>query len=196
MSLNLADILIGILSGVSLIVLAGSAFVLTITIKHQRRLKYSITIIPLKTNKFFYWLLDLFLAFVLGVLVYAFITPQDNILTKELYSVWKLKTGEVRIVLALLMFIDLCCLAVSAMLTYAKSAVVNDGIYTAIYFLDWNHLYDFYFEKKGNSVIVSNNRNGALTLSGTSSPLKFKPADREKLIFLLNKNKNKFASKN
>ncbi|HEY8443745.1 MAG TPA: DUF5673 domain-containing protein [Clostridia bacterium] len=193
------DILIGILSGVCLLVLAGAGFLLGITIRHQRRLKYSITIIPLKTNKFFYWLLDILLALLFCGLVYLFINPSDqNVypLTKELFTVWNLNTAEVRIVLALLMVINLTVLAVSAVLTYAKSAVVNDGIYTAIYFLDWNHLYDFYFEKKGNKVIVSNNRNGALTLSGTSSPLKFNPADREKLKFLLNKNKNKFVSKN
>lgn len=189
------DILIGILSGACLLVLAGAAFILTITIRHQRRLKYSITIISLKTNKFFYWLLDIFLVLVFVMLVYIFIKPQNSILTKELYSQWNLKTGEIRIVLSLLMVINLSCLAISAILTYAKSAVVNDGIYTAIYFLDWNHLYDFYFEKKGNKVIVSNNRNGALTLSGTSTPLKFDSADREKLKFLLNKNKNKFVSK-
>jgi hypothetical protein len=195
MSQHMPDILIGILSGACLIVLAGAAFVLGITIRHQRRLKYSITIIPLRTNKFFYWLLDVLLVLLFGGLMYLFIKPMGNGLTKELYSVWNLNTGEVRIVLSLLMVIDLICLAVAAVLTYAKSAVVNDGIYTAIYFLDWNHLYDFYFEKKGNKVIVSNNRNGALTLSGTSSPLRFNPADREKLKFLLNKNKNKFVSK-
>ncbi|HEY8419627.1 MAG TPA: hypothetical protein VIL03_04260 [Clostridia bacterium] len=192
---HMPDILIGILSGVCLIVLAGAGAVLGITIRHQRRLKYSITIIPLKTNKVCYWLLDIFLVLVFGGLMYLFIKPEGNGFTKELYLIWNLNNGEVRIILALLMVINLTCLAVTAVLTYAKSAVVNDGIYTAIYFLDWNHLYDFYFEKKGNKVIVSNNRNGALTLSGTSSPLRFNPADREKLKFLLNKNKNKFVSK-
>ncbi|NLC17429.1 MAG: hypothetical protein GX756_06090 [Clostridiales bacterium] len=189
-------ILIGVLSGVCLIVLIGAGFILAIIIRHQRRLKYSITIIPLKTNKFFYLLLDIFLVLIMVLLGFIFAKPQDSFLAQELYNIWDMSTAEARLVLGILMVINLCCLAISAALTYAKSAVVNDGIYTAIYFLDWNHLYDFYFEKKGNKVIVSNNRNGALTLSGTSAPLKFAPADREKLKFLLNKNKNKFVSKN
>lgn len=133
-------ILIGVLSGVCLIVLIGAGFILAIIIRHQRRLKYSITIIPLKTNKFFYWLLDIFLVLIMVLLGFIFAKPQDSFLAQELYNIWDMSTAEARLVLSILMVINLCCLAISAALTYAKSAVVNDGIYTAIYFLDWNHL--------------------------------------------------------
>ncbi|HEY8390766.1 MAG TPA: DUF5673 domain-containing protein [Clostridia bacterium] len=188
-------ILISLLSSVAGIVLAGTVFFLVKTIKHQHRLKYSITIISLKTNKFFYWLLDILLAFTAIICIFLMIEPEGKFLTKELYSIWNMNTLYVRITMLLLFIIICCIMSISIMMTIAKSAVVNDGIYTAVYFLDWHHLYDFYFEKKGNKVIVSNNRNGALTLSGTSTPLKFSKNDGEKLKFLLNKNKNKFVSK-
>lgn len=195
MSGHMPKILISLLSSVAGIVLAGTVFFLVKTIKHQHRLKYSITIISLKTNKFFYWLLDILLAFTAIICIFLMIEPEGKFLTKELYSIWNMNTLYVRITMLLLFIIICCIMSISIMMTIAKSAVVNDGIYTAVYFLDWHHLYDFYFEKKGNKVIVSNNRNGALTLSGTSTPLKFSKNDGEKLKFLLNKNKNKFVSK-
>lgn len=195
MTKYMPNILISMLSCVTAIVLAGTVFFLVRTIRHQHRLKYSITIISLKTNKFFYWVLDIMLFFVLVVCVSLLIDPKGNFLTKELYGIWNMNTLYVRSVLFLLSVIVLCGLSITVMMTFAKSAVVNDGIYTAVYFLDWHHLYDFHFEKKGNKVVVSNNRNGALTLSGTSTPLRFSKNEREKLKFILNKNKNKFVSK-
>lgn len=195
MTIDMPNILITILSCVAAIVLAGTVFFLVKTIRHQHRLKYSITIISLKTNKFFYWLIDIIIAFAALTLVSLLIDPQSSILTKELYGVWNMNTLYVRSTLLLLLVIVSCGLATTVMMTVAKSAVVNDGIYTAVYFLDWHHLYDFHFEKKGNKVVISNNRNGALTLSGTSTPLKFSKKEREKLKFILYKNKNKFVSK-
>ena len=195
MTKYMPNILISILSCVAGIVLAGTVFFLVRTIRHQHRLKYSITIISLKTNKFFYWVLDIMMTFVLLTCISLLIEPQSSYLTKELYEVWNMNTLYVRSILLLLSVIDSCALAITVMMTVAKSAVVNDGIYTAVYFLDWHHLYDFHFEKRGNKVVISNNRNGALTLSGTSTPLKFSKNEREKLKFLLYKNKNKFVSK-
>ena len=195
MTKYMPNILISILSCVAGIVLAGTVFFLVRTIRHQHRLKYSITIISLKTNKFFYWVLDIMMIFVLLTCISLLIEPQSSYLTKELYEVWNMNTLYVRSILLLLSVIDSCALAITVMMTVAKSAVVNDGIYTAVYFLDWHHLYDFHFEKRGNKVVISNNRNGALTLSGTSTPLKFSKNEREKLKFLLYKNKNKFVSK-
>ncbi len=189
------NILIIMLSCVAAVVLIGTVFFLIITIRHQHRLKYSITIIALKTNKIFYWMLDILIAFAILACVSLLIDPYNSILTKELYEIWNMNTLYVRSTLLLLLVILSCSLSITVMLTIAKSAVVNDGIYTAVYFLDWHHLYDFHFEKGDNKVVVSNNRNGALTLSGTSTPLKFSKNDRDKLKFLLNKNKNKFVSK-
>jgi len=195
MTKYMPNILISILSCVAGIVLAGTVFFLVRTIRHQHRLKYSITIISLKTNKFFYWVLDIMMTFVLLTCISLLIEPQSSYLTKELYEVWNMNILYVRSILLLLSVITSCVLAITVMMTVAKSAVVNDGIYTAVYFLDWHHLYDFHFEKRGNKVVISNNRNGALTLSGTSTPLKFSKNEREKLKFLLHKNKNKFVSK-
>ena len=195
MTKYMPNILISILSCVAGIVLAGTVFFLVRTIRHQHRLKYSITIISLKTNKFFYWVLDIMMTFVLLTCISLLIEPQSSYLTKELYEVWNMNILYVRSILLLLSVITSCVLAITVMMTVAKSAVVNDGIYTAVYFLDWHHLYDFHFEKRGNKVVISNNRNGALTLSGTSTPLKFSKNEREKLKFLLYKNKNKFVSK-
>ena len=195
MTKYMPNILISILSCVAGIVLAGTVFFLVRTIRHQHRLKYSITIISLKTNKFFYWVLDIMMIFVLLTCISLLIEPQSSYLTKELYEVWNMNILYVRSILLLLSVITSCVLAITVMMTVAKSAVVNDGIYTAVYFLDWHHLYDFHFEKRGNKVVISNNRNGALTLSGTSTPLKFSKNEREKLKFLLYKNKNKFVSK-
>ena len=195
MTKYMPNILISILSCVAGIVLAGTVFFLVRTIRHQHRLKYSITIISLKTNKFFYWVLDIMMTFVLLTCISLLIEPQSSYLTKELYEVWNMNILYVRSILLLLSVITSCVLAITVMMTVAKSAVVNDGIYTAVYFLDWHHLYDFHFEKRGNKVVISNNRNGALTLSGTSTPLRFSKNEREKLKFLLYKNKNKFVSK-
>lgn len=195
MSKYLPQVLIGLLSGAAIISLAISIFFVVKTVRHQYRLRYSITIISLRTNKFFYFLLDILLLCAAFFCIAFIVNPVGNFLTKELFAIWKMNIFLVRITLGLLLIIIISVLAISVMLSFAKNAVVNDGIFTSVYFFDWHHLYDFYFEKKGNSVVISNNRNGALTLSGTSSPLVFKSREREKLKFILNKNKNKFVSR-
>lgn len=192
---NLIIIIVSVAAALSL---ATAVFWVVRTIRHQHKLRFSVTVIELKTNKFFYWLLNLLLIAGAGWLVASFIFPNDfpyNILTKELYNFWGLDTVIVRLVIGLLIVIDLSVLAISVAMTFSKSAVVNDGIYTAMMFVDWHHLYDFYFEEKKNIVVISSDPGGALTLSGTSTPLKFKSKDRPRLKFLLVKNKNKFVTK-
>lgn len=162
------------------------------TARRQHRLKYSITLVELKTGKLLYWVFDILLGLMLIVCLAVLIMP-EGALVEPLVNDFQLTATQIRLTMIPVIFVVFDILALCIALTIAKCAVVDKGIYTAVRFLDWHHLYDYHFESGGNKVVVSSNRNGPLTLAGTTPPLKFNPDDYEKLKFILNKNKNKFV---
>lgn len=157
-------------------------------VRMQLQLKYSITLVQLKSPKLFLFVADAILAVLMIFSLSEVFAPGEQIL-----SIFSLNETLIRLALGAAFAICFVALGITLTLTFCKSAVVDRGVFIGAQFLDWYHLYDYYIDEATAKLILSNNPDGPLTLKGTTMPLRYNKNDSEKLKFILNKNRNKFV---
>lgn len=98
------------------------------------------------------------------------------------------------------MLVEMICVVVSfvtiiasfTVISFSKCAIVDTGVCTSTKFISWANMYDYYINRKNRTIIFSSNVKGGLTLVGTSMQLRYNKEDEEKIILILEKNKNRF----
>jgi hypothetical protein len=102
---------------------------------------------------------------------------------------------QVMFALSFICVANVTMMALFIALYFSKSAVIDKGIFTGLQMVDWYHLHDYIIDEVNCIVVVTTSRMTFLTLKGTTQPLKVDRNDIPKLVFILNKNKNKFSQK-
>lgn len=167
-------------------------FVTLRLIKRQIKLYNSITLVELKSTKWYYFIFILILAFfVFYLATQCFDASAPEV--KLMADVFGMSRWQSVMVLGFGILLLLCAEFFLIVLTVAKSAVVDKGVYTAFGYLDWYHVHNYIINEDTGTVILTSSKNTFLTLSGTTPPLKAVRNDIPKLKFILNKNKNKFS---
>jgi len=161
-------------------------------IKRQKKLINSIILVEFKSVRVHYIVgACIVIALILtNILALAGVFDLESLL---LYTHYGLITWQVNFLYTSLLFLLLTVLLLLIILSLAKSAVVDKGIYTVLNFLDWYHVHDYIIDEIKGLVILSSSKDTFNTLRDTTSPLRVAKQDIPKLKFILDKNKNKFS---
>lgn len=184
--------IISLLAAVALPV-SGVLIYLTVrVIKRQIKLHYSITLVELRAPKIQYYICAALTAAVAFYCIVQMCDPGALILKtfKETLGASRLQTN-----LALGCALVLSCsfLAFVGVLSFSKNAVVDKGVFTNFDRVDWYNVCDYIIDEERCLLILSSSRGAFSTLRGTTPPFKVAKNDIPKLMFILNKNKNKFS---
>lgn len=164
-------------------------------IRKQIKLHNSITLVQLKSNKFFYLIYVLVITFFIFYIVLQMADSQSSEAVKML-ELMSMKRIHTNIMLGFLLFMLAAVEFLLVVLLKSKCAVVDRGIYTGIRYLDWYHVHDYIIDEDKGRVVLSSDKYTFATLQDSTPPLKVSKHDIPKLKFILNKNKNKFSSFN
>lgn len=85
-----------------------------------------------------------------------------------------------------------CIIASLTIISFSKCAIVDTGVYTPTKFISWANMYDYYINREKQTIMFSSNMKGGLTLVGTTMQLNYNKDEEEKIIFILENNKNRF----
>ena len=159
-------------------------------IRRQIKLNNSITLVELKSGKLHY--LIFFVLVSVFIIVSALSLVGVHFLESEV-TAYGMEPWQAAVMLMFLLLLLLSVDFLLAVLFFAKSAVVDRGIYTELYYLDWYHVHDYIIDESTGIVIISTQKETFSTLKGTTLPLRIAKNDIPKIKFILNKNKNKFS---
>lgn len=179
---------------ISIAVVVGAVLVMIIlkTIKLQRKLYNSITLVELKTTRIHYYIFSLVSAFMIILTVFTMIDVEATNL-KFLTETFNMQRWQMNLMLGFLLIVLVATLTIFILLSMCKSAVVDRGIYINNSFIDWYHVHDYVIDESRGVVILTSSKDAFKTLHGTTPTLKVSKNDISKLKFILNKNKNKFS---
>ncbi len=174
---------------------AASAVLIERTVKlimRQIKLSHSITLVELKTNKIMYWICSVVIGFLIFYVIMQMADESAPTVVDfaELFGVERLYTNIA------LMFVLIMLIATETfiiMLGVGKNAVVDKGVYTNFDMLEWHQVRDYIIDEDRGILVLSSDKNTFSTLRHLTTPFKVAAADIQKLKFILNKNKNKFA---
>jgi len=186
--------MIGILIMVPTICVACSAYIvysIVAQIKCQIRLHGSITLVELKSRKVHYYVFAAILVVVIVYSAFQIFDPRSPD-TTAFATYFGFEKWHTNIALSAILLCSVCLLGWLVSVIVGKCAVVDKGIYTGFRYIEWHYLYDYIIDMHNSAVVLSTNKSTFLTLFGTTPPLKVAKNDIQKLIFILNKNKNKF----
>ncbi|MBQ4049603.1 MAG: hypothetical protein IJD07_03010 [Clostridia bacterium] len=184
-------IVMGVSIGVSVFATVSLAFAIIARLHEQKQLYKSIQLLQLKSFKLHY---IVFMVITFALVLYLIgqtldrASPEYRFFAKNL----GFSRGEFIIVS---IFVEVFLLVAStyfSVLAFAKSAVVDKGLYLGSGFVEWNEIYDYVVNEKSSRVIFTLSRESFSTMRGTTPPYKVLPEDMSKLVFILNKNKNRF----
>jgi len=182
----------------SLTMLIGAVVLLLASItliKRQKKLLNSIILVEFKSVKA-HFIVGLVVTIVLILATILAVSGVFNIEEQLLYSQYGIYGWQFNLIFITLLFLLLTVLMLLIVLTLAKSAIVDKGIYTVLKFLDWYHVHDYIIDENKGLVLLSASKNTFNTLRGTTPPLRVSKQDIPKLKFILDKNKNKFSKEN
>lgn len=157
----------------------------------QRKLHSSIQLVQLKSFKLHYLIFlgvsaALFLYLIGQTLDKA--SPECKFFIGLGFERWQFiaLSAAFLVMMAAMIFFFIVC-------AFGKSAVVDKGIFTGYAFISWIDIYDYVLDEKTHKVIFTVNREAFSTMRGTTPPFKVATEDISKLLFILNKNKNRFS---
>jgi len=162
-------------------------------VRRQIKLINSIMLVELKSGKWHYMVFFAFGFVAFLVTVFALVGIFDSEFI-TLYKAFAMPAWQVQLILSFLLFLIVAVEFLFIVLYFAKSAVVDKGIYTALNYLDWYHVHDYIIDEHKGVVILSTSKDTFNTIRGTTTPLRVTKEDIPKLKFILNKNKNKFSA--
>ncbi|MCL2598302.1 MAG: hypothetical protein FWD76_00115 [Firmicutes bacterium] len=164
---------------------------IVVLVKRQIRLRNSITLIDLKFNKVHYILFSS-VVFILSVYtVFQLFDGRspDTIFFAEHFAFEKWQTN---IALGGILLVQVLFFALLLTIALSKSAIVDKGVYTGIGYIEWHFLYDYLIDMHNHAVVLTASKSTFLTVLNTTPLLRVDKNNIQKLIFILNKNKNKF----
>lgn len=169
---NTVEIVIDIVfAALAVFAVVAGAYVLQKLTKLKKHYRTALILIPLYYNKTWEYIA------VAGLTVMGVICVVAMIITTQ-YIIFS----------SVLVFIIMVIILMVKMLT-CRFAVLDSGIVTPFRYIDWLHLYDYKIED--GKVFFFRDEDGYDTIRAISPRLSFDSANKEKLEFLLSKNKVK-----
>jgi len=176
------------LSGICSLMLAVT---IVARLKEQKRLRSSIRLVELKNFK----LHSMVFAIISAVLcLYLVGQTLDKASPERKFFITNFELSYLEFVIisvSVEVFLLIFCLFFT-ICSLSKSAVVDRGIYTGYGFIEWNDVYDFMVDEKSGRAVFTVNKESFSTMSGTTPLYRVMQKDVNKLVFILNKNKNRF----
>ena len=184
-------IVIGVSIGVSVCTIVPLALVIGTRLREQERLRKSIQLLALRNFKLHY---VVFMLVSFALALYLIGQTLDKASPEHKFFANNLGFTRSEFVIVSI-FVEALLIVASvyfSVFALGKSAVVDKGIYLGSGFVEWNEIYDYVVNEKTSRVVFTLNRESFSTMRGTTQPYKVLPEDMSKLVFILNKNKNKF----
>lgn len=185
-------VIISILAVVAAAVTAVLAYQITIMVKRQIKLYYSITLVSLNAPKIQYYILAVPIAFMLFYVI-VMMSDGSSPISIAMNQTFGVSAWQTNIMLGLIIPVLIFTLLFVLVLAVSRNAVVDKGVYTNFDRIDWHCIYDYIIDEEKCVLILSTSRGTFSTLHGTTPPFKVAKNDIPKLKFILNKNKNKFS---
>lgn len=161
-------------------------------IMRQVKLKRSINLVELNTNKIVYWVF----AGLIGVLIFYLIAQMansDGFGDASLSHILGVGTVKTNIALMFVLILLMSAEVLIVTLGLSRNAVVDKGVYTNYGMMDWHRVRDYVIDEERGLLVLTSDRRTFSTLNGLTPPFRVKKSDIQKLKFILNKNKNKFS---
>ncbi len=177
--------------GISAFSTVWLAVIIIARLREQKKLYSSIQLIQLKSFK-----LHSLVFAVLGVAMLLYLVGQtlDSASPERKFFVNSMGFTPAQFVVTSV-FVEVFLLMLSLFFTVcalSKCAVVDKGIYTGYGFIGWSEIYDYVVDERSCKAIFTVNRESFSTMRGTTPPYRVVPEDVSKLVFILNRNKNRF----
>jgi len=178
--------------GVSALATIVLTAIIIARLREQKKLHSSIQLVQLKTFRLhcivFAIAGGLFLLFLVGQTLDS-ASPERRFLI----GMFGLKKAEFIIMSVAIEVFLFAFTFFYAICTFSKCAVVDKGVYTCYGFVGWSDIYDYIVNENNGRVIFTVNKESFSSMRGTTQPYKVQPEEISKIVFILNKNKNKFG---